>query len=258
MDINIGYPEAWQEYIDHLDIHSPQEGGCLINNVLTLFNQTAQWNRARIGTPVRKDLWEDMTPQTINAAYLLTDNSINFPAGILQPPFYNSKATRYTNLGGVGTIIAHEITHSFDNDGAQFDELGRHRNWWQPSDYEEFKKRQEKIVEYYDRYLLPDGTRLNGTQTLSENIADLGGLTCITDIIGHNPEGLRQAYQNFGTIWRDKSSDSLLKAMLENIHALPHARVDGVLSSTEGFYYAYPLKPGDPMYVAPEDRAKLW
>lgn len=258
MDINIGYPEAWQEYIDQLNIKSPQEGGNLINNVLSMSEQITKWERARVGMPVRKDLWGSMTPQDVDAFYNPLDNSINFPAGILQAPFFDAKASRDTNLGGVGMVIAHEITHCFDSNGAQYDEMGRQRNWWQSTDYAEFKKRQDKIAEYYSRYLLPNGTRMKGEQTLSENIADLGASSCITAIIGHNPEGLRQAYQNLGIIWRNKSTDQLLQAMLADIHALPYIRVDGVLSTTEGFYEAYRVNAGAPMYVAPEDRVRLW
>ena len=162
MDINIGYPEAWQEYIDHLDIRSPKQGGVLINNVLSLSDQITKWQRAKVGTAVRKDLWEDMMPQTINADYSPTDNSINFPAGILQAPFFDAKAPKEVNLGSIGMFIAHEITHCFDNNGAQFDEMGRQRNWWQPSDYAEFKKRQDKVATYYSRYLLANGTRVKG------------------------------------------------------------------------------------------------
>ncbi len=258
IDINIGYPEAWQEYINHLDIKSPREGGVLINNVLTMMDQITKWQRARVGTPVRKDLWETMTPQTINAGYLVTDNSINFPAGILQEPFFDAKASKETNLGSIGMIIAHEITHCFDSSGAQFDELGRQRNWWHPSDYAEFQKRQKKIIEYYSRYLLPSGLRMNGDQTLSENIADLGSLSCLTHIIGHNPDGLRQAYQSFGKLWRNKVSDQYLQLLLADDHSLDYVRVDATLSTTDGFYDAYTVRPGDPMYVAPEDRVKIW
>ncbi len=258
MDINIGYPEAWQEYIDHLDIKSPKEGGVLINNVLTLFDQINTWQRNRVGMAVRKDLWDNMTPQTINAAYNPANNSINFPASILQPPFFDAKASREANLGRIGSCIAHEITHCFDNNGAQFDELGRQRNWWQPSDYAEFKKRQEKVAAYYSRYVLPDGTHVKGEQTLSEDIADLGALSCITEIIGHNPKDLRQAYENYGILWRQKFTDQYLQFYLTDIHSLHYIRTDGVLSTTDGFYEAYQIVPGDPMYVAPEDRVHLW
>ena len=258
IDINIGYPEAWQEYIDHLDIKSPKEGGILINNVLTMDEQIARWNRARVGASVRKDLWENLTPQTINASYEPTDNSINFPAGILQAPFFDTKATNEANLGSIGIGIAHEITHCFDNYGAQYDELGRQHNWWEPSDYAEFKIRQEKVIAYYSRYLLPNGTRMKGEQTLSEDIADLGALSCITEIIGHHPEKLRQAYQSYGRLWRNKSTNQKLQALLANIHSLSYIRADAVLSTTDGFYEAYHVVPGDPMYVAPEDRVRIW
>ena len=258
MDINVGYPEAWPDYLDKLQIKSPKEGGVLINNTLDMVALINTWDRQRIGTPVRKDYWDEILPQTINAFYNVLDNSINFPAAILQKPFFDPKADRETNLGGVGTVIGHEITHCFDNTGSRFDYLGRLRNWWQPADYAAFNKRQEKIAAYYNRFLLPNGTRLNGEQSLTENTADLGGLNTITQIIGHNPEGLRRAYKNYAIIWRSKVSDRYLQEMLADVHALPYVRVVGGLGSTDGFYEAYPVKPGDAMYVAPEDRVKLW
>jgi putative endopeptidase len=258
MDINIGYPEAWPDYYDKLEIKAPKDGGVLINNMLSALELSSQWEHSKIGTPVRKDLWASMEPQTINACYEPTDNSINFPAGILQAPFYDKKADYYTNLGGVGMVMAHEITHCFDNNGALFDELGRHRNWWTPADYAAFKNRQQNVINYYNRFVLTDGKHVNGAQTISENIADLGALSCLTQIIGHNTEGLRKAYTNFAVIWRSKFTNPVLQILMEDVHALPHARVDGVLSSTDGFYEAYDVKPGDKMYVAPEARAKLW
>ena len=258
MDINIGYPEAWPEYIEQLQIKAPGEGGSLINNVLSMGELVSSWERDKVGKPVRKDLWEDMMPQTINAGYNPTDNSINFPAGILQAPFYDTKADRETNLGGIGMVIAHEITHCFDNNGAQFDELGRLRNWWTPADYAEFKKRQAGVVSYYNRFMLPDGKHVQGAQTLSENIADLGSLSCLSDIVKDDSQGLRRMYTNFAVIWRSKMTDAISELMLEDIHSLPYIRVDGVLSSTDAFYKVFDVKPGDAMYVAPELRAKLW
>jgi putative endopeptidase len=258
MDINIGYPEAWPDYYDKLNFKAPKDGGVLVNNVLSALEVASQWEHARIGTPVRKDLWESLEPQTINASYEPTDNSINFPAGILQAPFYDKKADYYTNLGGVGMVAAHEVTHCFDNNGAAYDELGRHRNWWTPADYAAFKNRQQNVINYYNRFVLTDGKHVNGAQTISENIADLGSLNCLTEIIGHNPEGLRKAYTNFAVIWRSKFTNPVLQILMEDVHALPLVRVDGVLGSTDGFYEAYDVKPGDKMYVAPEARAKLW
>lgn len=258
MALNIGYPEAWPEYLDQIVVKSPQEGGCLLDNFMAIAEQDAQWEKNRIGKPVRKDLWMELEPQTINAGYNPLSNAINFPAGFLQEPFFDAKADRESNLGCIGTVIAHEITHCFDNSGAQFDEQGRQRNWWQPADFAEFKLRQDKIAEYYSRYRLANGTILDGRQTLIENIADLGSVNCITSIIGHNPEALRRAYTSYAKLWREKCSDNALQLMLTDIHSLSYVRTDAVLSTTDGFYEAYDIKPGDPMYVAPEDRVKLW
>ena len=258
MRINIGYPQAWPEYVDAYTVVRPEDGGCLINNVLALSRQIQAYERAKVGQPLRTDLWENLRPQTVNAFYTWRKNSINFPAGILQAPFYDKAALPETNLGGIGMVIAHEISHSFDSSGAQFDERGRLHNWWHPRDYAEFKKRQAGIVRFYARYALPNGVHMNGAQTLVENIADLGAVSCLTDIIGHDPEKLRRLYTNFAVCWRTKYTDALLQQALVNIHSLPYVRVDAVLSSTDGFYEAYSVQPGDGMYVAPEERARFW
>lgn len=258
MDIHVGAPMAWPEYVDSCQAVRPEAGGSLIDNVVELQKLMAHADMAKIGQPVRRDLWEGMTPQTVNAYYEPQNNSINFPAAILQAPFFDSKADQATNLGGIGMVMAHEITHSFDSSGAQYDEQGRLHNWWTDQDYAEFKKRQAGIIKFYDQYVLTDGTRVNGTQTLTENIADLGALSCLTDIVGHDKEKLRRMYTNYAVTWQSKLSPVFLSYVFADVHSLPYVRVDAVLSSTDGFYEAYGVQPGDGMYVAPEDRAKLW
>ena len=259
MDLNIGYPEEWPGYLDKYEIVRPEEGGCLINNTLNMEKAQREWNSQLIGKPVSKTLWIGETqPQTINAFYDQTQNSINFPAGILQAPFYDKNADRETNLGGVGMVIAHEITHSFDNNGAKYDEMGRLRNWWTAKDLSEFKARRGNVAAFYSRYVLKDGTRMKGEQTLSENIADLGGVNCLTRLIGNDTEGLRRMFANFAVIWKNNDTDPILQIRLADIHALPYVRVDAVVSSTDAFYKAYDIKPGDGMYVEPKFRARLW
>ncbi len=256
--IHVGAPTAWPAYLDQCHAVRPEQGGSLIDNVIALRQLKAADDRNRLGKPVRKDLWEEMQPQVANAFYDPQKNSINFSAAILQAPFFDVKMDQATNLGGIGAVMAHEITHCFDTVGAHFDEQGRLHNWWSEQDYAEFKKRQADVIKFYDRYVLLNGTRLNGTQTMVENIADLGALSCLSDIIGPNPANLRLMYTNYAIIWQSKLSDAMLQDYLADAHSLPYVRVDAVLSSTDGFYKAYDVQPGDGMYVAPEERARLW
>ena len=257
MTIRVGYPDKWPEYVDKFKVVRKQDGGVLIDNVLTL--TAMQWQRLkdRIGKPVDRTEWT-LPPQTVNAFYRRSDNSINFPAGILQPPFFDPQADRETNLGGVGMVIAHEMTHSFDSGGSQYDETGALRNWWTDRDKQEFLSRQAGIVRFYNRYRLQEGVWQNGRQTITENIADLGAVSCLTDIVGDDIPGLQRLYVNYARIWTQLVSDAFVRAMLTNEHAFNYVRVDAVLSSTDGFYKAYGVKPGDGMYVRPEERARLW
>jgi putative endopeptidase len=257
MVVRIGYPDKWPDYVDKYRVVRKEDGGVLIDNVLAM--QALQWQRLkdRIGKPVDRTEWT-LPPQTVNAFYRRADNSINFPAGILQPPFFDPKADRETNLGGVGMVIAHEMTHSFDSNGSQYDETGALRDWWTAEDKREFQSRQAGIVRFYGRYRIQEGVYQNGEQTISENIADLGAMSCLTDIVGDDLEGLKRVYTNYAKIWAWLMRDSSVRFQLTNVHAFPCVRVDAVLSSTDGFYRAYGVKPGDGMYVKPEDRARLW
>ena len=259
MAIHIGMPDAWPAYIDQYVVKRPEDGGSLMGNIMALRRLTADYKYSLIGQPVRRDTWEDGTTSEVNAFYNVMNNSINFPIPILQEPFFDPKADFETNLGGIGVPLAHEITHCFDSLGAQYDAQGRLRNWWTDRDYAEFKKRQEKVVAYYERYVLPDGRRTNGEQTLGENIADLGAVSCLTEIVGHDPEKLRKMYTKYASVWRSKLNDIALRQSIDDdIHALDYVRVDAVLSATDGFYEAFGIQPKDGMYVPPEERVKIW
>ena len=257
MIIRIGYPSKWPAYLDAYKVVPVKDGGTLIDNALKLSQLSWQDAKNHLGKLVDRTEWSD-PPQTVNASYDPSDNSINFPAGALQPPFFDLKADRDTNLGGIGMFIAHEMTHSFDSNGSQYDENGALRNWWTDSDKKEYSKRLAGIERFYNRYMFQKGLYQDGKQTMSENIADLGSLSCLTDIVGDDIPGLKKLYTNFARIWADKIRDAYLRLMLTDVHSVPHVRVDAVMSSTDGFYKAFDVKPGDGMYVKPEDRARLW
>ncbi len=258
MNLHVGKPEKWQPYIDTFDLKAPSEGGTLIDNVLSLQTQMRAYELELIGKPIDNALWWGILPQVVNAYYSSSDNSINFPAGILQAPFYDKAADDSTNLGGMGMLIAHEITHSFDSSGAQYDEKGRLRNWWSWKDWQAYKKRQQAIIRYYDRYRFPDGSHEDGEQTLTENIADLGALSCITTLAGTDREALRRMYTSYARAWSAKMTPAKFRDLLTDVHSLSVVRVNAVLSSIDEFYDAFDVQPGDRMYLEPQERVKLW
>jgi putative endopeptidase len=258
MAVNIGYSENYCRYIDTLSLTSSSEGGCLIDNVLSMQSESQKYFRKLAGKKVDRSIlpW---TPQTVNAFYNPFDNSINFPAAILQSPFYDKNASEAENLGGVGMVIAHEITHCFDSLGSKYDENGAVRNWWTDEDRNEYTARQKKIADFYTRYHLSDGAYVNGANTLGENIADLGSLGCITAIIGPDSGKLAEAYMSFARLWKEEGTPEFYSAIMEaDEHTISAVRVDAVLSSIPEFYTVFDVKEGDAMYVPPEDRVKLW
>lgn len=258
IQLRVGYPSQWPAYLDALQLTAPEAGGCLIDNVLALQQQRRAAELLRIGRPIDREIWSKIVPQTVNAFYDPSDNSISFPAGILQAPLYAKDGDPMENLGGLGMIIAHEITHAFDSSGAQYDEKGRIRNWWKRRDWESFIRRQDKIVRFYEQYRFPDGSRQNGQQTLVENMADLGALDCLTSIVGNDSAALRRLYTSYARTWRSRMTMAEFSRLRSDIHAISAVRVNAVLSSTDGFYEAFSLQPSDRMYVAPADRMRFW
>ena len=201
-----------------------------------------------------------MTPQTVNAYYNPSGNEIVFPAGILQEPFYSSEADLATDMGGIGMVIAHEISHAFDSSGAMYDEKGNYKMWWTEEDLKNFRALAGKVADYYDGQEGFEGRFVNGEQTLGENIADLGSLSCITSIVGDDTDGLRALFTRFATIWASKYTDeAMIRRLNTDVHSPAKVRVNAVLRNTDAFYLAYPqLREGDKMYLAPEQRVGIW
>lgn len=260
MGVKIGYPDsyafiAWRQ---EAQFKSPEEGGTLIENYLALKRAEHANDATLPGTEVDPDMWW-MTPQTVNAYYETQLNEIVFPAAILRGTFYDPEASRAHNLGAIGAVIGHEITHSFDNHGAQYDENGNVRMWWTEEDMAKFRELQRKVVDYYDAFEILPGIHVNGEQTLGENIADLGGVHCVSSIIGDDPEALREAYEAYAHVWAKRTTQSNMERRIStDVHAMSNARTNAVLSATDGFYLAYGVQEGDGMYVAPEDRPVIW
>lgn len=263
MTVNVGYPDVWPDgYLDNYSVKPTKEDGSLINNMIDYKIIVNRHQYSLFGTKVDKTAWPDdreIVPQNANAFYNSSNNSINILAGYLQPPFYDSKATEATNFGGIGRSIAHEITHAFDAAGSEYDEHGTLNNWWTDADRAAYEVRTAAISEYYSRYEMGSLGMVDGDLTLTENIADLGAMQCLSAIIGeNNTDGIRQCYTNLALCFRTKARDNYYRRMLADVHSPIPVRVDGLLSSMDAFYTAYDVQPGDGMYVAPEDRVGIW
>ncbi len=259
MTLKIGYPDKWPNDYAKATITPVEKGGNLINNVISLTKAQNAVNREKVRKPVDKTEW-GMTPQTVNAYYNPTGNEIVFPAAILQAPFYDADKDYASNLGGIGTVIAHEVSHAFDSSGSLYDENGNYHVWWTSEDRAKFKQLADQVVAYYDGQEGYKGRHVNGAQTLNENIADLGSMACITSIVGDDAESLKLVFEQFATIWAAKyTPESMIRRLNTDVHSPAKVRVNAVLSATDAFYKAYPeIKEGDAMYVAPPKRVKIW
>jgi putative endopeptidase len=261
--VAVGYPETWKDY----SAYDVRPGDAFGNN------QRYDWwdyqrNVARIGKPVDKHEWS-MTPQTVNAVNLPLQNALNFPAAILQPPFFDPKAPAAVNYGAIGSIIGHEISHTFDAEGSAFDSKGRLRNWWTSADHAHFEEAAQKLVEQYDAYEVAPGLHVNGKQTIDENIADLGGIAAAYDgyhasLHGAEPPrdhgftGDQQFYLAFGQNWGSKIREAALRRqVLTDAHSPGQFRAD-IVRNSDAWYKAFDVKPGEKLYLAPDERVRIW
>jgi putative endopeptidase len=212
-----------------------------------------------------------MTAPTVNAYYNAPTNEITFPAGIMQPPFFNPKADDAVNYGGMGGAIGHEITHGFDDEGRQFDSEGNLSGWWTESDTKEFNRRAESVRKQFDDYVAIDSLHVNGKLTLGENIADLGGLLIAYGAyrrsLAGKPEprpidgltGNQRFFLAWAQIWRAKARPEFSRLMVNvDPHAPPKLRTNGPLSNIPAFAQAFGCKPGDPMVRPENQRAQIW
>ncbi|MEO7149067.1 MAG: M13 family metallopeptidase [Rhodanobacteraceae bacterium] len=263
LKVGVGYPDTWRDY-SSLAV-KPDEA---LGNHLRAVEHEYQHQLAKLGQPVDRGEWW-MTPQTVNAVNLPLQNALNFPAAILQSPFFDPKADSAANYGAIGAIIGHEISHSFDNTGAEFDAQGKLENWWTPADLAHFKAATQQLVKQYDAYQPFPGVRLNGQQELGENIADVSGLT-VAYLAYHKSldgkpapvidglSGDQRFFLAFGQAWRNKTREAALRQQLAtDVHAPAHFRAQTV-RNVDAWYPAMSVQPGDKLYLAPKDRVKIW
>jgi len=269
LTVKIAYPDVWKDYSE-LEVKGLKAGGTYFENAINVTKWNYNKNMAKLGQEVDRTEW-GMSPQTVNAYFNPVNNEIVFPAAILQPPFYNYKADEAVNYGGIGAVIGHEISHSFDDQGARFDGDGNLKNWWTASDSEKFNVIGEKLVKQYSDIIAIDSMRLNGEYTLGENIGDLGGVQAAYEglqiflqkngrpknIDGYTPE--QRFFLSWGTIWRTKMRDEALKNLImTNTHAPGMYRAYMPLKNVDAFYDAFDVQEGDKMYLKPEDRVRIW
>jgi putative endopeptidase len=257
MKLKIGYPDEWSVTMELNQIVPLSEGGSLLSNALISSELVSNYEISLIGTEVNRNEWE-MTPQTVNAYYSPYNNEIVFPAAILQKPFYSSDYTFAQNLGGIGFIIGHEISHAFDSMGSYFDENGNYNDWWSEADRENYDKLKQEISDYYSKYQIL-GLNVNGELTVGEDIADLGSVTCMTSILAGDDEALKEAFTQAAQVWAFKGTDSYrLNLLNTDYHAPASIRANAALSSCDAFYKVFNINEGDGMYVAPKDRVGIW
>ena len=255
LGIQVGYPDKIPALYDQFKVDEEESLIANLNQLTVTANKElfSRWNK-----PVDRMRWE-MSAATVNAYYHPFKNIIVFPAAILQAPFYSLKQSSSQNYGGIGAVIAHEISHAFDNNGSLFDEFGNLNNWWTDEDSAHFKQLAQKMIDEFDGIPFA-GQKVNGKLTVSENIADAGGLSCALEAVKTEADfNAQEFFINWATIWRMKATEQYMQLLLSiDVHAPQKLRANIQAENLDDFYTAFDIKPGDEMYRAPEDRVHIW
>ena len=255
LGIQVGYPDKIPALYDQFKVDEEESLIANLNQLTVTANKElfSRWNK-----PVDRMRWE-MSAATVNAYYHPFKNIIVFPAAILQAPFYSLKQSSSQNYGGIGAVIAHEISHAFDNNGSLFDEFGNLNNWWTDEDSAHFKQLAQKMIDEFDGIPFA-GQKVNGKLTVSENIADAGGLSCALEAAKTEADfNAQEFFINWATIWRMKATEQYMQLLLSiDVHAPQKLRANIQAENLDDFYTAFDIKPGDEMYRAPEDRVHIW
>jgi putative endopeptidase len=261
--VGIGYPETWHDY-SSFEVKPDDIFGNLWRGNLADYRREV----ARLGKPVDRKEWS-MTPQTVNAVNLPLQNALNFPAAILQPPFFDPLAPAAVNYGAIGSVIGHEISHTFDTEGSTFDSKGRVRNWWTPADLAHFEAATAQLAAQYDTYKPFPDLSVNGKQTLAENIADVAGISAAYDGYRASLEGKeapeqdgfsgdKQFFIAFGQNWGSKTREA---AQRQQVLTDPHAPAQyraATARNIDAWYAAFNVQPGEKLYLASPDRVRIW
>ncbi len=256
MNYYIGYPEEVSEATKEIDI-DPEK--TYYENLVMLRRDAITYNFAKYNEPVDKSQW-GMPSYMVNAYYTPIENAIYFPAAILQAPFYAAKQSKAENYGGIGAVIGHEITHAFDNNGAQFDEKGDMQDWWTKEDYKAFEAKTKEMENLFDGIEIY-GSKVNGKLTVSENIADAGGLSASFEALKKvdSQADAKEYFENWARIWRQKSTEQIAQYLMTvDTHAPNELRANVQLKNFSAFYQSYDIKEDDPMYLAEKDRVSIW
>ena len=267
-EVRVGYPNKWRDY-SAMQIDKTK----LFENIMAA--RQFEWNRqvARLGDPVDREEW-GMNAQTVNASYNPLMNQITFPAGILQAPFFDVNADPAVNYGAIGAVIGHEIGHGFDDQGSAFDDMGVQRDWWTPETKARFRTKADALNAQYDKYCPFTDACISGALTTGENIGDLGGLIMaytaykqslggleapVLEVDGVKYTGDQRFFLSWAQVWRAMSREDNARQMLQiDPHSPPEYRVNGVVPNIDAWYTAFDVKEGDKMYIAPEQRVKIW
>ena len=266
-DVKIGYPDKWQNMDSVFVI---DEAKSLFDNVKGVQEAAMKYRIAkRWGKPVDKKEWH-MTPQTVNAYYDPTTNSINFPAAILQPPFFDPEVDDAANYGAIGAVIGHEMSHGFDDQGCQFDKEGNMKNWWNETDKKNYDARTKVLVDWFSQQEVIPGLKVNGEKTLGENIGDNGGLNIayralensmkqnpLADKDGSTPE--QRFFLAWGRVWASNVAPQFVAYIVNSdVHSPNVSRVNAALPMIDSWYKAFNVKEGDKLFVPQEKRAHIW
>ncbi len=260
----IGYPDKWRDYSGVTIVRDKY-----FENVLSAADANYQFQLAKLGKPVDKTEWFT-TPSTVTAYNNPSANEIVFPAGILQPPYFDNDADDALNYGGIGMVIGHEMTHTFDDQGAQYDKDGNVKNWWTKDDYAKFKAKTQQVIDLYNSFTVLDTLHVKGAMTVGENTADISGVAVAYDAFKMTKEGQdttklggftpdQRFFLSVARIWRVKMKDAFLRLWINNNpHSPPMWRVNGPLMNNSHFYDAFHVQPGEKMYLPEDKRIHIW
>jgi len=260
----IGYPDKWRDYSKVAIARDKY-----FENVAATSKGNYDFQLAKLGKPVDRTEWFT-TPSTVTAYYNPSANEIVFPAGILQSPYFDNEADDALNYGGIGMVIGHEMTHAFDDQGAQFDKVGNVSNWWTKGDYEKFKVKTQQVIDLYSKFTVLDTVHVKGALTVGENTADVGGVAIAYDAFKLTKEGQdttridgftpdQRFFISVARIWRVKMKNEFLRLWINNNpHSPPMWRVNGPLMNSPAFYKAFGVQPGDKMSLSDSARLHIW